>query len=74
MEDDPDRLTTNEQLRSIFGDPSLSSQQKFMDTLDERCQAMVRLSLLFLAFDNPAKATASDDVPVAALVRVQTVC
>ncbi len=44
MNDAPNRVTAKEQLRSFYDDPSLLSQQKFMDTLDEHCQTMVRLS------------------------------
>ena len=38
------RVTNKNQLRSFYDEPSLLSQQKFMDTMDEHCQAMVRLS------------------------------
>lgn len=38
------RVTAKEQLRSLYGEPSSLSQQKFMDVLDEHCKAMVRLS------------------------------
>ena len=44
MNNTPNRVTTEEQLRSFYGDPSLLSQQKFMDTLDEHCRTMVSLS------------------------------
>lgn len=37
-------VTTKEQLRSLYSEPSLLSQQKFMDALDEHCQAIVALS------------------------------
>ena len=37
-------VTNQEQLRSLYAEPSLLSQQKFMDTLDEHCQTMVQLS------------------------------
>ena len=37
-------VTTKDQLRSFYDEPSLLSQQKFMDALDEHCQTMVRLS------------------------------
>ncbi len=37
-------MTTKDQLRSLYDEPSLLSQQKFMDTLDEHCQTMIRLS------------------------------
>jgi len=40
----PRQVTAKEQLRSFYDKPSLLSQQKFMDTLDEHCQTMVRLS------------------------------
>lgn len=44
MNDAPNRVTTKEQLRAFYGESSLLSQQKFMETLDEHCQTMVRLS------------------------------
>jgi len=44
VSDTTNRVTTKDQLRSFYGDPSLLSQQKFMKALDEHCQAMVRLS------------------------------
>ena len=44
MNDAPNRVTTKEHLRSFYDEPSLLSQQKFMDTLDEHCQTMIRLS------------------------------
>jgi PPOX class probable FMN-dependent enzyme len=37
-------VASEEQLRSLYGDPSSLSQQKFMDTLDEHCQRIVGLS------------------------------
>jgi hypothetical protein len=40
----PNRVTSDEQLRSFYGDPSLLSQQKLMDTLDEHCRTLVSLS------------------------------
>jgi hypothetical protein len=40
----PNQVTTEEQLRAFYGDPSLLSQQKFMDTLDEHCRTIVTLS------------------------------
>ncbi len=44
MNNTPNRVTTEEQLRAFYGDPSLLSQQKFMDTLDEHCRTIVTLS------------------------------
>ena len=44
MNNTPNRVTTEEQLRSFYGDPSSLSQQKFMDTLDEHCRTLVSLS------------------------------
>jgi len=44
VNDQPNRVTTPEQLRSFYADPSLLSQQKFMDTLDEHCRTMIGLS------------------------------
>ena len=44
MNNTPKRVTTEEQLRSFYSDPSSLSQQKFMDTLDEHCQRIVGLS------------------------------
>ncbi len=38
------RIETTAQLRQHYAEPSLLSQQKFMSSLDEHCQAMVRLS------------------------------
>lgn len=37
-------VTSKEQLREFYGEPSLLSQQKFMDRLDEHCATMIRLS------------------------------
>ncbi|MCC7424557.1 MAG: pyridoxamine 5'-phosphate oxidase family protein [Planctomycetaceae bacterium] len=37
-------VTSKEQLREFYGEPSLLSQQKFMERLDEHCQTMIRLS------------------------------
>ena len=44
MNDLPKQVTNADQLRSFYDDPSLLSQQKFMDTLDTHCQTMIRLS------------------------------
>ena len=44
MNESSNPVTDKEQLRSLYSEPSLLSQQKFMDVLDEHCQAMVRLS------------------------------
>ncbi len=44
MTDSPNQVKTSEDLRSIYDDPSLLTQQKFMEELDEHCQAMVALS------------------------------
>ena len=44
MNDLPKQVTNADQLRSFYDDPSLLSQQKFMDTLDTHCQTMMRLS------------------------------
>ena len=44
MNNTPNRVATEEQLRSLYGDPSSLSQQKFMDTLDEHCRRIVGLS------------------------------
>ncbi|MCP4171623.1 MAG: pyridoxamine 5'-phosphate oxidase family protein [Fuerstiella sp.] len=44
MNETPNQVTAKEQLRSFYDEPSLLSQQKFMDTLDEHCQTMVHLS------------------------------
>lgn len=37
-------VTSKEQLRGFYAEPSLLSQQKFLNRLDEHCQAMIRLS------------------------------
>ncbi|MCH2124102.1 MAG: pyridoxamine 5'-phosphate oxidase family protein [Pirellulaceae bacterium] len=37
-------VTSEEKLRQFYGEPSQLSQQKFMQALDEHCQAMVQLS------------------------------
>ena len=44
MNNTPNRVASEEQLRSLYGDPSSLSQQKFMDTLDEHCRRIVGLS------------------------------
>ena len=44
MNKTPKGVTTEEQLRSFYDNPSLLSQQKFMDTLDEHCRTIVNLS------------------------------
>lgn len=44
MNDASNQVTTEEHLRSFYDDPSVLSQQKFMDTLDTHCQTLVRLS------------------------------
>lgn len=44
MKDTPNRIETEDQLRQIYAEPSLLSQQKFMESLDEHCEAMIRLS------------------------------
>ena len=44
MNDLSKQVTNADQLRSFYDDPSLLSQQKFMDTLDTHCQTMIRLS------------------------------
>ena len=37
-------VSSAEQLRQLYDEPSLLSQQKFMTMLDEHCQAMIRLA------------------------------
>lgn len=44
MNDATNQVTTKDQLRSFYDEPSLLSQQKFMKALDEHCQTMVGLS------------------------------
>ena len=44
MSDNTNRVDSPEQLRQLYAEPSLLSQQKFMESLDEHCQAMVKLS------------------------------
>ena len=45
MSDAPsNHIETTDELRQLYAEPSLLSQQKFMTALDEHCQAMVRLS------------------------------
>ena len=41
VNDLPKQVTTTEQLRTFYDDPSMLSQQKFMSVLDEHCQTMV---------------------------------
>jgi len=38
------RVETVEDLRGFYEEPSLLSQQKFMETLDEHCRAMIARS------------------------------
>ena len=44
MTESSNKVTSKEQLRSLYADPSQLSQDKFMTVLDEHCQAFVRLS------------------------------
>lgn len=44
MTDQPERVQSPAQLRQLYAEPSLLSQQKFMEALDEHCQAMVKRS------------------------------
>ena len=44
MQDVSGRVTSTDQLRQLYDEPSLLSQQKFMAVLDEHCQSMVRLA------------------------------
>ena len=44
MTDQPERIGSPEHLRQLYAEPSLLSQQKFMEALDEHCQTMIRLS------------------------------
>ena len=44
VSDAANRVESQEQLRHLYAKPSLLSQQKFMESLDEHCQAMIRLS------------------------------
>ena len=48
MSDQPaNRVENADQLRGFYGDPSLLSQQKFMETLDEHCRAMIACSSFY---------------------------
>lgn len=44
MTDASNRIESREQLRQHYAEPSLLSQQKFMEALDEHCQTMIQLS------------------------------
>ena len=44
MSQHSNQISDEEELRELYGEPSLLSQQKFMDTLDQHCQTMVKLS------------------------------
>ena len=41
------RVETVDDLRGFYGEPSLLAQQKFMETLDEHCQAMIARSSFY---------------------------
>ena len=41
------RVETVDDLRGFYGEPSLLSEQKFMETLDEHCQAMIACSSFY---------------------------
>jgi len=41
------RVKTVDELREFYTDPSLLSQQKFMETLDEHCRAMIARSSFY---------------------------
>ena len=41
------RVETVNDLRGFYGEPSLLSEQKFMETLDEHCQAMIACSSFY---------------------------
>ena len=48
------RVESVDQLREFYGDSSLLSQQKFMETLDDHCQAMITHSSFYcIATVNP---------------------
>jgi len=48
------RVESVDQLREFYGDPSLLSQQKFMETLDDHCRAMIAHSSFYcVATVNP---------------------
>ena len=40
-EESVNRIETADDLRDFYGEPSLLAQQKFMETLDEHCQAII---------------------------------
>ena len=44
MSDESNNISTKEELRSLYKEPSLLVQQKVLQTLDEHCSAMIRLS------------------------------
>ena len=74
MNNTPNRVTTEEQLRSLYGDPSSLSQQKFMDTLDEHCRRIVGLSpfvcIATIAEDGSLDQAVVDDIGWARYPRV----
>ena len=41
------RVETVDDLRGFYGEPSLLSEQKFMETLDEHCQAIIACSSFY---------------------------
>ena len=61
-----------DQLREFYDDPSLLSQQKFMETLDDHCRAMIaRSSFYCIATMNP---DGSLDISPRGILRDRSLC